>query len=351
MTARERMLTALDRGTPDRVPLDIWATGEVWAKLFQHFGTQDAGEVKRRLHVDGLAGVDAAYVGAPVPTYENGVTEDYWGMRYRPVPYDTGVYHEQCHYPIAFARTVADLDEYRWPSADWFDFSVVRERCEAVRHLPIMAGYTAPFYFFNKLRGLEQSLMDLALDPELSHVIIGRICGFFYDFTDRLLEAAGGLVDVTQLTDDFGSQTGLLISTAMFDDYFLPHYQRLAKMMKDHGARILHHDDGAMWELLPRLVEVGVDILNPVQYRCGPVDLRWLKETYGHALAFHGGVDNQEVLPFGSVDDVVAEVRRCLATLGKGGGYVMAPCHNLQAVTPIENIVALYETAYAEGWY
>lgn len=352
MTPRERMMAAIKGGKPDRVPLDIWATGEVWGKLQEHFGTQDIGQIKGELHCDGFAGVAPSYVGPPVPTYDDGTTEDYWGMRYAPMQYETGLYMEQVHYPLAFARTVEDLDDYNWPRIEWFDFGTLREQCETVREsLPIEAGYTAPFYYFNKLRGLEQSLLDLAMDPELSHAIIGRICGFFYDYAEAMFEAAGGLIDVSQLTDDFGSQTGLMISPAMFDEYFDAHYRRLAGLMKDHGVAIFHHDDGAMWELIPRLLDIGIDILNPIQYKCGDISLDWLQETYGDRLCFHGGIENQGILPFGTAEQVREEVRHCIGTLGRGGGYILAPCHNIQAVTPVENILAMYETAYEEGWY
>jgi uroporphyrinogen decarboxylase len=351
MTSRERVLTALDRGVPDRIPLDFWATAEVIEKLQAHFGTEDVGEVRRRLHVDGLGGAEAAYIGPPPAVHPDGMTENYWGMRYQPIQYATGVYNEQCHYPLAFAETVADLDAYCWPSLDWFDFSGVRAVCEAQRDLAIMGGYSAPLYYYNQLRGLEESLVDMAARPELAHAILGRLTDFFYGYVERLFEAADGLIDTTQLTDDLGTQTGLMISEAMIDEFLMPHYRRLAELMQDHGVRIFHHDDGAMWPLLPKLNDVGITILNPVQYRCGNIDLNWLKDTYGDRLAFHGGVDNQEVLPFGSVAEVIAETRRLIASLGRGGGYMLASCHNLQAVTPVENILAMYETAYEEGRY
>ncbi len=352
MTSRERVLAAIDLGKPDRVPLDIWATAEVWAKLQAHFQTEDINAIRRELHIDGFAGAGPAYIGPQVPTYSDGTVEDYWGIRSRPVQYETGTYYEMCHHPLAFAKTVADLDEYNWPSADWFDFSGVRAQCEAVCETAVIeSGYSAPFYFFNKLRGLEQSLLDLALYPELSHEIIRRLCNFFCDYCERLFEAAGGLIDVSQLTDDFGSQTGLMISAAMFDEYFLEGYKRIARLMQDHGVRIFHHDDGAMWELIPRLLDLGVNVLNPVQYVCGNVDLDWLKDTYGDRLCFHGGIENQSILPFGTVDEVREEVRHCIRTLGRGGGFILAPCHNIQAVTPVENIIAMYDTAWEEGWY
>ncbi len=351
MTPRERMLTAIDGGRPDRVPLDIWATPEVWDKLKRHFGTDSLADLKRHLHLDGFHSVGPAYVGPPVQPQPEGWLADYWGMRYQRKDYGTGTYWEQVVYPLDYAETVADLDRYDWPTPDWFDWSTVRAQCEAHRDLPVMAGYWTPFFFHNKLRGLEKSLEDLALRPELAHALIGRLTDFYYGCAERLYEAAGGLIDIGQLTDDFGMQTGLMISLAMYDEFFAEPYRRLAELMRHHGVRIFHHDDGAMWELIPRLLDIGVAVINPVQYRCGPADLDWLKDTYGDRLAFHGGIDNQEVLPFGTVDEVIAETRKCLTTLGRGGGYILAPCHNLQAVSPVENILAMYETAWEEGVY
>lgn len=350
MDSRERMLTAVENKVPDRVPLDIWATPEVWEMLKDHFGTGDLAEVRKALHIDGFASVGPEYIGPELPQYEDGSAENIWGIRRTPMQYETGEYMELSHHPLAFAETVDDLDDYRWPSADWFDFSTVKEQCRQTDRA-ISAGYIAPFYYHNLLRGLEQSLVDLARDPELSHAIIERICEYFYEYHSRLYEAADGGIDVSQLTDDFGTQHGLMISVGMFDEYFDAHYRRFADLMRIHDIRIFHHDDGAMWDLLPRLVDIGIEVLNPIQYKCGPIELGWLNDTWGDRIAFHGGVDNQEVIPFGTVDDVVAETRKCLKTLGKDGGYILAPCHNIQAVTPVENIIAMYEVAYDEGVY
>jgi uroporphyrinogen decarboxylase len=327
MNSRERVLTAIERGIPDRIPLDIWATTEVWRKLQAHFATDDNAVIEQKLHIDGFAHVAPSYIGPEIPIHADGMTEDYWGIRRRPKEYAGGVY------------------------PDWFDYSTIRDQCEQNRDRAIMAGGCMPFFYHNLIRGLELSLIDLVAEPEMAHVIITRICDFFYGFYERMLDAAEGLIDVAHLTDDFGTQNGLMISPQMFDTFFDAHYRRLATLIKDHGAKIIHHDDGAMWELLPRLIDIGIDILNPIQYRCGNLDLDWLNDTYGDRLCFHGGVDNQQVLPFGSVEDVIAETRKCIESLGRGGGYILAPCHNLQAVSPVENIIAMYETAYNEGVY
>ena len=151
----------------------------------------------------------------------------------------------------------------------------------------------APFYVFNVLRGLETSLMDLAADEELSVYILDRICSFLYEFHERFFDASGGRLDITQVTDDFGTQTGLMISLSMFDTYFKSWYRRFIRLAKDHGIKVFHHDDGAIMDLIPSIVDLGVEILNPIQWDLPGMGLEKLKDDFGSALCFHGGVDNQ----------------------------------------------------------
>lgn len=348
MTSRERILAAINHQPVDRVPLDIWATGEVGAMLTAHFGSW--AEAMTRLHIDGFGGTGPDYIG-PSLQAPPGETVDYWGARFRKVPYATGSYEEQSCYPLADACTIDDLERYAWPSADWFDFSKVREKAQAKHDThAIQAGYMAPFYFHNRLRGLETSLMDPYDDPEFTHHLIGRICDTFYAYHLRLFEAADGLIDVAQVTDDFGSQSGPLISLDIFREFYKPQMQRFIDLCHGFGIKVFHHDDGAIRPFIPEFIAMGVDILNPVQRTCPGMELEGLKRDFGHALCFHGGIENQQILPFGTPDEVRAEVRHNIDILANDGtGYILAPCHNLQPVTPLENILAMYDEAWAYG--
>ncbi len=348
MNARERVLAAIHRQPFDRVPTDIWATGEVWQRLRERFGT-DA-EVRAALHIDGMAGVGPAYIG-PTLVAPPGENCDYWGIRTRPMAYATGVYDEYSCHPLASATTIDDLEAYPWPQAEWFDFSTVREQALAGRRTQAVAGgYMAPFYQHNKLRGLELSLMDPVLAPEFTHHLLRRTCDFIYAYHQRLFEAADGLIDLAQVTDDLGSQTGPLISLALYREFYAPHHQRFIDLCRQHNVRVMHHDDGAMRDFLPDLVNMGIEILNPVQWNCPGMDAAALKRDFGDRLAFHGGIENQRILPFGSPAEVRAEVRHCIDSLANDGtGYILAPCHNIQPVTPMENIVAMYEEAWEYG--
>ena len=349
MTSRERVLAAINREPTDRVPTDIWATKETWDKLRTHFGP-DA-DIRKALHIDGMAGVNAIYAGPPLPPAPEGESVDFWEMRSKPIAYEGGVYNEQSFNPLAHARTIDDLEAYRWPGADWFDYSQMRTQAREKRKTHVLqCGYMAPFYQHNKLRGLEASLMDPLENPEFTHHLLNRMCDFIYEHHLRMFQACEGLIDVAQVTDDLGCQTGPLISLEIYREFYAPYHRRFIDLCRGFGIKVFHHDDGSIRAFLPDLVGMGIDILNPVQWRCVNMDMEGLKRDFGSKLCFHGGVDNQQTLPFGTPDDVRAEVRRCIDKLaGDGVGYILAPCHNIQVITPVENIIAMYDEAYNYG--
>jgi len=272
-------------------------------------------------------------------------------MRYRRVPHEGGAYSEQCFYPLAEARTIDDLNRYAWPKANWFDYSEMKSAArQAARTHAVQCGYMAPIYYHSMLRGLEQSLIDPLVEPELTHCLIGRISDFFYEHHRMMFEACAGLIDVAQVTDDLGSQTGPLIGMDMYRQFYAPHHKRLIDLCHEFGIKVFHHDDGSCRPFLPSLVEMGIDILNPVQWTCPGMDMHELKAEFGDRVCFHGAVENQRILPFGTPEEVRAEVRHCIDALaGNGTGYILAPCHNLQVNTPVENIVAMYDEAWKYG--
>jgi uroporphyrinogen decarboxylase len=349
MNSRERMLAAMNRQPVDRVPTDIWATSEAWEKLRRHFGP-DA-DLMAALHIDGLAGVDAPYVGPPLPTVGADETINYWGLRTRRVEHGTGAYQELSVHPLAGAATAADLDAYAWPRTEWFDYSGMRKQAEELRVTRVVScGYMAPFFFHNLLRGLEQSLIDPLADPAFTHELVGRISDFFYAHHRRMFEACAGLIDVAQVTDDLGSQTGPLIGMDLYREFYAPQHQRFIDLCHEFGIKVFHHDDGSCRAFLPLLVEMGIDILNPVQWVCPGMDMVELKAEFGRRICFHGGIENQRILPFGTPDEVRAEVRHCIDALAADGtGYILAPCHNIQGNTPVENIIAMYDEAWTYG--
>ena len=154
---------------------------------------------------------------------------------------------------------------------------------------------------------------------------------------------------VTSVAEDMGSQQGLLCSREHLQEFFFPYMKRMIDLAHDAGALVDMHSDGTVRQLLPDMIEMGVDILNPVQWRCRGMDREALKRDFGDKLVFEGAMDNQYTLPFGTEEEVRQEVRDNLRLLGADGGYLLAPCHNIQVVGPPENVVAMYETGYEEG--
>lgn len=349
MNSRERVLAAINHKPVDRIPTDIWATPEVSTKLRAHFGA-DA-DINGLLHIDGFGGAGPAFVGPAAPAAPEGQTIDMWGVRRRRVEYGSGAYDDVVAWPLAQAKTIDDLEKYLWPTADWFDYSGMKAALEPQhKGKVIQCGYMAPFYFHNFLRGLEQSLIDPLEDPDFTHHLLGKLSDYFYTMHRRMFEAADGLIDVTQVTDDYGSQTGPMISLDLFREFYKPHLKRFINLAKEFGVKVFHHDDGAMRTFLPDLVELGIDILNPVQWNCPGMECEGLKKDFGKKICFHGGVENQSILPFGTPDEVRAEVRHCIDTLGSDGtGYILAPCHCIQPVTPMANIIAMYDEAWQYG--
>ncbi len=364
MTCRERISAAIAHRPVRPVPTDMWATPETIRKLLAHFGI-DASEshatpgVKlnggrldcspgsivelwRRLDIDGMFNVYPPYSGPELPEVA-GIQYNEWGMGFRKQEYGDGEYIEQVVFPL---RDLKDLDGYHWPDPDWYDYEAIPALIERCEGRAVNVGYTALLYYHNMLRGLEPSLTDPILEPGMTSHLIGKLSEFFHEFHQRCYEAAGSLIDTTQVTDDFGSQHGLLISPNTFNEVYREPMSKAIDLANSYGIAVFHHDDGDIREMIPHLVGMGIDILNPIQWRCGNWDLSGLKREFGEKVCFHGGVDNQVTLPFGTTQDVRDEVRRLSSELGSDNtGFILCSSHNIQVNTPVENIIAMYREA------
>jgi uroporphyrinogen decarboxylase len=346
MTPKERWLAVVNREQPDRVPMYYRATGEATQKLLNYLDCRSTEEMFDRLHIDRMAGVGPRYMGPPIPP-----GEDLYGRRYQDVSYPGGVYQECVYHPLAAYATVEEIErDYTWPTADWFDYSDLPRQVEGVEARVIAGGGSEPFLLYKDLRGDEQAFIDLVLHPDLVHYCLEKLYGFCYENTRRIYEQIPGKVLVTSVAEDMGAQQGLLYSRAHLEEFFFPYMQRMINLAHEAGAFVDTHSDGAIREILPDLIAMGVDLINPVQWRCQGMDREGLKRDFGDQLIFEGAMDNQYTLPFGTVEEVRQEVRDNLRLLGAGGGYILAPCHNIQVVGPPENVVAMYEEGYEEGW-
>jgi len=345
MTPRERWLAVLNRKQPDRIPMDWWATAEVEAKMLTHLGCASIEEVHEQLHIDMPFTVAPSYAGPALPG-----NHDVFGIKTRKVDYGQGSYNERVSHPLAGYESVEEIKkEYRWPSPDWWDYSGIPGAVRGKEDRPIRGGGSEPFLKYKDLRGDQQAFMDLILNSEIVHYCMDKLFDLAYQNTLRIYEQVPGEVMVTYVAEDFGAQEDLMYSPEQIREFFIPGMKRMIDLVHGAGAYVFHHSDGAVRKIIPDMVEAGIDVLNPIQWRCRGMDREGLKRDYGDRLIFHGGVDNQQTLAFGSPDEVRNEVRENIRVLGKSGGYILAPCHNIQPLSPPENIVAMYETGYREG--
>lgn len=346
MTSRERWLAVLNHQEPDRIPMDYWATKELTAKLMKYLGCETEKALFENLHIDQVVTVQPRYIGPSFPEHI-----DVFGCRHKEVSYESGVYSECVYHPLAEYKTLGEIKQnYKWPSPDWYDYSEIPAQVADKEAYPIRGGGSEPFLTYKDLRGQEQAFMDLILNPEIVHFCLDKLFGLCYENTLRIYEQIPGKVMISYVAEDFGSQEDLMYSPSQIREFFIPRMKRMIDLVHQAGAFVFFHSDGAIRKIIPDMIEAGIYILNPIQWRCKRMERKGLKRDFGKRLIFHGGVDNQYTLAFGSVEDVRREVIDNLHILGEDGGYILAPCHNIQPVSLPENIVAMYEMGYQNGW-
>ena len=347
LSSRERVHLALEHRETDRAPIAMVCAGinpparralEAYLRRERGIGVQS--------YLDtclDIRQVGPAYVGPPLDP-----GEDMWGVRRAPVSYGSGSYDEIAFYPLADVQSIDELDDHRWPSTDWFDYSVLPERIAAAqadgeRCLMVSNGnlFESSWY----MRGFQRMFLDFGLDPELAHAILERVTGFTIAHFQKILAAADGGVDLAFTADDVAGQNGLLMSLDMWETFLKPYHVRLNKAIHEFGVKVIYHTDGAAMEAVEALIDMGIDVLQALQFSAVGMEPRTLKQRFGDRLCFEGGVSVQTTLPFGTVEDVRQEVEELISGLGKGGGYILGPSHAIQAGTPPENVVAMFDTA------
>lgn len=289
--------------------------------------------------------VDPSYAG-PVPYRQQlspGVHEEFWGWRLKTAEGACGPEETYVDFPLAGAATVEDLQAHPWPSPDWFDFSDFAARLEPWRDFAVMASGPSVFQHPSFLRGADNLMLDMAINPDMAHYLMDRFTQFYLAYFERMFDAAGGRIDILRQADDLGTQRGLLLSPAMFRTFIKPRIAAMADLAHAYGIKFMFHTCGAVRPLIGDLIEAGVDILDPLQAAAEGMEPRALKEEFGSRLCFHGGICTQYLLPKGTVEQVKQEAKRRAGILGRGGGYILAPCHVLQLDVPTSNILALGE--------
>ncbi len=361
--SRERVFLALDHQEPDRVPRDFWATAETIAKLTKRLDLPDARALWDHFDIDLRYIAGPKYIGPPLEIHADGSDNDIWGVPRKVQMTGAGEtlqsYKAVTAYPLAKMQTVEQLDEYAyWPSPDWFDYSVVRAQAQEVRaqgRVSVFMGdrlnRIAQFKPLMYLRGIEQAFVDIAIEEEMFVAVRDRLVDFYRAYTTRILEAAQGAIDIVCTGDDFGQQNGMLCSLPAWQHMLRPGFEEFIRIIHSADTLAMHHTCGSIYGLLPDFVECGLDILQALQPSTHEMDYAAIKAQFGNRLCFQGAVGIQNALPFGTPQDVDAEVKARIEALAPGGGYIISTSHNIQGDVSTENVLALIAAYDKYGAY
>ena len=402
MNHRERVLTSLQHQEPDRVPLDLGGTVDSTimavayrdlrahlglspgvvrvADIYQHTALVDEG-VRQAL------GIDVRLAGDEPVRWRQGVLPDgspaLFPDEFRPerqndgsqvvfndagtivlkMPRD-GHYFDPVHSPLAEATSVRDIDHhldairsYDKPVHLDASYDQLARKAKRLREETdyLLVGFFGGHIFQSSqsLRGWDTFLLDLLINRVFAEALMDRLVQANIERFERYAETVGRYVDVIQFEDDLGMQDRPLLRPALYRQVVKPYHARLFRFAKSRcDAYLLLHTDGAVAPFIPDFIEMGIDILNPVQVSAAGMDTKTLKREFGDDIVFWGGgCDSQQILPFGTPLDVAGEVKRRIDDLAPGGGFVFAPIHNIQTEVPPANVVAMFDAAREHGVY
>jgi uroporphyrinogen decarboxylase len=370
MTPRQRVLDALAHVQPSHVPVDIGGSNvttvvdTAYERLKAVLGVEaPTAYISRRARQSSLDEATLerlgtctrpVYLGTPDRAGHqrgDGTIVDEWGVGWRAA----GGHYNPVESPLAGAD-LSGLDAYAWPDPD--DTGRYRDLAEQARRLredgryaTVLSLPVAVVHLSQYLRGYDEYLMDLVADPGFAEDLMGRVMEVYMRIVENAVTAVGDRVDAVSFGDDLGFQDRPMVRPEVYRRLIKPHHAAIIELIKRvTGASVMFHTCGAVRDLIPDFIEIGVDALNPVQVSAaGMGDTAALKRDFGADLAFWGAIDTQHVLPFGSTEDVREEVRRRIGDLAAGGGFVLAAVHDIQDDVPPENLLAMADAAAALG--
>ena len=338
MTSRERVLTALAHQQPDRTPCDFWAEDAAWNRLLADRGCSDREQLLRQLEID-LRHLKAQE--PPERAVGGGVFQNFWGERYLYKQTPWGPMREDVKGALAGAQSFAELEAFAWPTPDNFNHAGLKEAARQHENCALVYGFADVWQRPALVRGWEEMFVDMMERTDWVHFLCRKFTDFYLEDYTRAAEVTGGRIDLYLLISDLGTQRGPLISLAMFREFVAPYLKEMIERIHALNGQVLFHCCGSIRVFIPDLIQLGVDVLDPIQLTGPDMAPERLKADFGDRLSFHGGVDIKAV----AVRDTGTgpnEARRYCETLGRGGGYILGPSHLFQPEVPPENVRAVY---------
>lgn len=355
LASKERVKRVFAHEEPDRVPINYSANLGIDARLKQYFGLKadDHEGLLRALGVD-FRGVGAAYIGPRLhPNVEGRMVDPQWGIRTRWIEHGTGGYWDYCDFPLKYAD-LEEIEAWPMPSPDDYDYGSMLDMCNQYEEYAIYIGGPGLGDIINSngmLRGMEQILIDLITDELAGLRLIDRKLDIQLEIMKRTLEIADGKIDFMWTGEDLGTQIGPLIGQELFEKHILPRHQKLIDLAKEYGLPVMLHSCGSSSWAYEAFIKSGIKAVDTLQPEAKNMEPAYLKKHFGGRLVFHGCISTAGPVAFGTKDDVIHNVKETLDIMMPGNGYCFAPTHSLQDNSPVENVIAMYETAHQYGRY
>ncbi len=343
---KQRVLSALSHKEPENIPF-AWGFGATpeMGLVLEKFCAAKGINWKKLQEISGdIINIGPDCINNTSPDKDGNI----WGINIKKMNYGKGEYEEFVDFPLAGTEQQEILDNYPWPDPLSFDHGNFKSKLLANPHVyekAVCLPGGNPFEIYCWMTGLEEAFINTLVNPELVKCALAHITGFFEKKLEFSMKEAGELIDIVFMADDLGSQNGLLMSRDSYCEIIQPFHRKLADCAKriNPNVKIMFHSDGAVFDILPDLIDAGIDIHEAVQTDAAGMDPERLKSTYGDKLCFHGAISVQALLPYSNAAKVQEESERLVKILGRNGGYIPAPAHAIQTGTPPENVFAMME--------
>ena len=345
MTSKQRALRNYNFQSLDRFSIDWCACSEVYQRLQDYYGVKTDLELMEVLHVD-FRWPRPQWIGPELKDAQNRPT-DYFGIPRAGV----GDFGYALEHPLANISSVAEVEAYPWPTVAMWDYEQYAKECKRFEEYAVYGGVWG--WFFEaaaELVGMERWFYLMYDRPALAHAILGKIVDYMVSVSEAMFQNAGNYINICFTGDDYGFQDRPMMSQRMFNKFVRPYLQRIYDVGKKYGKLIMHHSCGSVAAFIPTFIEMGLNILEPIQVHAASMNPKELAKKYGGKLCFHGSIDTQQTLPFGTPEDLRREVRERVETFKPCGGFTIAPSQHLLPEIPTENIVAMYEAAWEYSW-
>lgn len=345
MNSRNRVKDVFEGRKIDRFPMWYGADPQTTENVAKHLGVDGEESVLRHLGID-FRTIRPRYIGPTLAKYPDGSFETVWGIRRGGLYYGHALNH-----PLEDAKTIKEIERYRWPDPEDWTVSHTLDEIDQYEGYCLIGGDWSPFFHdVAELFGMETLFTNMFYNPKVVEAAIEHCIAFYLETSQNMFELAGDKLDIFFFGNDFGSQKSLLFSPEMWRRFFRQPLKKFIELGDHYGLKTVLHSCGSVYEIIPDLIDMGLNGLNPIQISAANMAPEKLQQEFGKNLVFFGGIDVQTLLTFGTEKQVRKETRRIISVLGANRKYILAPAHDyLLPEVPPENIVAMYDESLTLG--